>query len=81
MSHVRRIQAVGSDVPNVEAATDAEITLHVTATMTTIRVDATDDLTDQLIQRLPPTHRLLNFRSDLPGWLEEIRRKSEMQQV
>jgi len=70
--HMRRIQAERSGMHNVEAATDAEIALHVTARMTTIRVDAVDELTDRLIESLPPTHRLHNFRSDIPAWLEEI---------
>jgi len=72
MGKLHRIQAEGSGMPNVETATDSEIDHQVTAHLTAIRVDAIDDLMGQLIQLLPPTHRLQNFRSDLPGWLQEI---------
>ena len=39
--------------------------------LTDIRTDALDALTDGLIQRLPPSHRLRKFCSDIPAWLEE----------
>ncbi len=40
--------------------------------LTTIRTDALDEPVDVFIQRLPLSHHLQNFRSDIPAWLEEI---------
>jgi len=39
-----------------------------------IKLTALDELTAKLIQRLPRNHRLQNFRSDIPAWLEETDR-------
>jgi hypothetical protein len=69
---LNRIQAERLGMPNLDNATDAAVTTYVMGNMTAVRVDAIDELTDRLIQSLPPTHRLHNFRSDIPARLAEI---------
>jgi hypothetical protein len=59
-------------MPNIDNATDATCSTYVMGNMNAVRVDAIDELSDRLIQSLPPTHRLHNFRSDIPAWLAEI---------
>jgi hypothetical protein len=72
MRKLRRIQAEGFQMPGLASATDAEIGEYVMGNLTAVRFDAIDELSDRLIQSLPPTHRLHNFRSDIPAWLAEI---------
>ena len=59
-------------MPNLANTTDDTINHYVMGILTAIRVTALDELTPKLIQRLPRNHRLQNFRSDIPDWLEEI---------
>ena len=69
---LNRIQTEHLGMPNLDNVTDAAVDTYVMGNMTAVRVDVIDELSDRLIQSLPPTHRLHNFRSDIPAWLAEI---------
>ena len=69
---LRKIQAEGFGMPGLATASDGEINHFVMGNLRAIRAGALNSLTDGLIQRLPLHHRLQNFRSDIPAWLEEI---------
>jgi hypothetical protein len=72
MVKLRRLNAERLEMPNLAMASEDTIAHYVMGTLTAIRVASVDQLTAKLIQRLPPDHRLLNFRSHIPTWLEEI---------
>lgn len=69
---LRKIQAKRFGMPGLSTATDGEINDFVMGNLTKIRTNALDALTEGMIQRLPLSHRLQNFRSDIPAWLEKI---------
>jgi hypothetical protein len=72
MKKLRKIQGEGFEMPGLATASESDISHFVMENLRAITRDRLDTLTDGLIQCLSLCHRLQNFRSDIPAWLEEI---------